>query len=208
VIAGIVILALATVGRSAENEAASPQPSAGSPGGKGTQKQTNKVDFLFVQSAEGVTFENGKTMTLVHVNPQTVCFADRPERIAGHMPTSRTVPMWGEGKDSFLANPPNATLSVMNGDSISNVVVELRNPRINGTDLTYDVRFLEGAAPAQSGACSLFIDIIGMPLTPFSYAGAARRAARRGYVYGGVYGPAVVPPPYRYGYPYPPPVAY
>jgi hypothetical protein len=33
--------------------------------------------------------------------------------------------------------------------------------------------------PPQSGACSLVIDIIGMPLTPVSYAGAARRAYRR-----------------------------
>jgi hypothetical protein len=69
----------------------------------------------------------------------------------------------------------------------------LRNPRISGDDLTYDVRLLQGTAPTQAGACSVFIDIIGMPLTPFSYAGATRRAYRRGYMYPGVYGPAFVP---------------
>ena len=111
--------------------------------------------------------------------------------------------MWGEGKDSFLANPPNAILSVMNWDSVSNVVVELRNPQTNGDDLTYQVRLLEGKPPTQGGPCSLFIDIIGMPLTPMSYAGAARRAARRQYFYGGAYGPALVSP-YGYGYGYPP----
>jgi hypothetical protein len=34
---------------------------------------------------------------------------------------------------------------------------------------------------AKGGACALFIDIIGMPRTPYSYAGAARRGFRRGF---------------------------
>ena len=98
-----------------------------------------------------------------------------------------------EGTDSFTADPPNATLSIFSGDKVSDVVMVLRNPRLSGEDLTYDIHSLEGTAPAQGGACSLFIDIIGMPLTPHSYAGAARRAYRRGYMYPGYYGPAMVP---------------
>jgi hypothetical protein len=163
--------------------------SAGEPSSNG---KTQKVEFLFVQNAADVSFANG-SMTLHGVNPTTVCFADRPERIAGHMPTSKVIPMWGEGKNSFTKDPPNATLSMFSGDTVSNVVLELRNPQLNGSDLTYDVRVLEGKPPTEGGACSLFIDIIGMPLTPRSYAGAARRAARWGYP--GVYGPAVVPVP-------------
>jgi hypothetical protein len=153
---------------------------------------TQKVEFLFVQNAKEVSFQNG-TMTLHGVNPMTVCFADRPERIAGHMPTTKIVPMWKEGSNSFTSDPPNATLSVFSSDKVSDVVMVLRNPRFNGEDLTYDIHSLEGTTPAQGGACSLFIDIIGMPLTPYSYAGAARRAARRGYMYPGYYGPAMVP---------------
>jgi hypothetical protein len=40
---------------------------------------------------------------------------------------------------------------------------------------------LEGAVAltARGGECALFIDIIGCPRTPFSYAGAARRFYRR-----------------------------
>ena len=159
---------------------------------------TQKVQFLFVQTAKDVSFQNG-TMVLRGVNPATVCFSDRPERIAGHMPTANIVPFWTEGKDSFMADPPNATLSVMNSDAVSNLVVVLRNPRLNGDELTYDIKTLEGTPPTQGGPCSLFIDIIGMPLTPVSYAGAARRAYRRGYGYGygypGVYGPRVVVAP-------------
>ena len=111
------------------------------------------------------------------------------------MPTANILPMWDEGKNSFTADPPNATLSVLKEGKESEVVMELRNPRLTGQDLTYDVKLLEGTPPAQGGPCSLFIDIIGMPLTPYSYAGAERRAIRRGYAYPGVYGPTVVAAP-------------
>lgn len=162
-------------------------------------KKAKNVDLLFVQNARGVSFKNG-TMTLRGVNPATIAFSDRPERFAGHMPTSRFVPMWNQGTNSFVKDPPNATLSVMRGDTVSDMVVEIQNPRLAGNNLTYDVKVLDGKIPSYSGPCSLFIDIIGMPLTPMSYAGAARRAYRRGAYYGGptfvdgapVYGPTVV----------------
>src|SRR5438094_7048374 len=161
--------------------AASPTPAPGaSPlitwtaGGK----QSNKVDVLFVQNAKKVTFKDGK-LVLQGVNPVTVCFTDRPARMAGHMQTSKLVPLWSQGKDSFLKDNPNATLSVFGGDNVSDLVMELSNPQLSGTDLTYDARILEGTPPANGGACALFIDIIGMPATPMSYAGAARRAWRR-----------------------------
>jgi hypothetical protein len=41
--------------------------------------------------------------------------------------------------------------------------------------------------------------IIGRPLTPFSYAGVARRTTRRAVMYGGAYGGAPMAP---YPYPY------
>jgi len=143
-----------------------------------TGKQSKNVDVLFVQNAKSVSFDQGK-LVLRGVNPVTVCFTDRPARMAGHMQTSRFVPLWSQGKDSFLKDNPNATLSIFSGDNVSDLVVELSNPQLSGNDLTYDVRLLEGAPPANGGACALFIDIIGMPATPMSYAGAARRAWRR-----------------------------
>ena len=143
-----------------------------------TGKQSGNVDVLFVQNAKDVTFKDGK-LVLQGVNPVTVCFTDRPARLAGHMQTSKFVPFWSKGKDSFLKDNPNATLSVFSGDNVSDLVVELSNPQLSGNDLTYDARILEGTPPTNGGACALFIDIIGMPATPFSYAGAARRAWRR-----------------------------
>jgi hypothetical protein len=51
---------------------------------------------------------------------------------------------------------------------------------------------------------------IGNPLTPLSYAGVARRTARRSYWYGGAAAPYYAPPypypaPYPYAAPYAPP---
>jgi len=143
-----------------------------------TGTQSKNVDVLFVQNAKNMSFSEGK-LVLRGVNPVTVCFTDRPARMAGHMQTSRFVPLWSQGKDSFLKDNPNATLSVFSGDNVADLVVELSNPQLAGDDLTYDARILEGTPPANGGACTLFIDVIGMLATPMSYAGAARRAYRR-----------------------------
>ena len=148
-----------------------PQP------GRAQQKE-QMVQMLFVQSSKDVTFDGGK-MTLKGVSPVTVMFSDRPQRIAGHMATDEMIPLWKEGRDSFLKDPPNATASIFTDGKLVEVVVVLQNPQLKGDDLTYDVRILEGKAPEKGGLCSLFIDIIGMPLTPMSYAGAARRCWRR-----------------------------
>jgi hypothetical protein len=40
---------------------------------------------------------------------------------------------------------------------------------------------LQGDMPSEGKDVSVFIDIIGRPLTPFSYAGVARRTYRRAY---------------------------
>jgi hypothetical protein len=137
-----------------------------------------KVTLLFVQNAQGVSRDDGR-MTLKGITPTTIFFSDRPQRIAGHMSTEEFVSLWSKGKDSFLADPPNATLSVFGEGKVSDVVVDLRNPRLTGQDFSYDVRVLDGTMPPQGGAGSLFREVIGMPLTPVSYAGAARRAYRR-----------------------------
>lgn len=140
------------------------------------------VQMLFVQSAESVEFGDGK-MTMKGVSPATVFFSDRPERIAGHMTTAEFIPFWSEGKDSFSHDPPNATLSIFGDGEPTNLVVEISKPALNGHELTYDIRILKGAPPTQGAECTLFIDIIGMPLTPFSYAGVARRGFRRAMIY-------------------------
>ena len=137
-----------------------------------------QADFLFVQTAKGMTFDKATNkLTLTGVSPVTVFFSDRPERIAGNMATSVFVPFWSKGKDSFLSDPPNADVSILEGDKLQQVVVVLQSPVLKGDALTYTVKVLEGSMPAKGAAVSVFIDVVGMPLTPVSYAGAARRRA-------------------------------
>ena len=154
-------------------------PQAEGPKATATAKQ---ADFLFVQNARAIHFADGR-LTLKGISPTTIMFSDRPERIAGHMDTTRFVPFWSQGKDSFLADPPNATLSIVKGQQVEDVVVVLRDPELKGQDLSYQVSILEGKMLTEGGPVSLFIDIIGMPLTPVSIAGADRRAFRRAFVY-------------------------
>jgi hypothetical protein len=138
------------------------------------------VDWLFVQNADAVTLEDG-VLTLKGISPVTLYFSDRPERITAHGSTSEFITYWGKGggKDGFAKNPPNATLSIVSKAAVDDIVVTLKNPRLNGDTLQYDVAVLDGDARVEGGPCSLFVDVIGMPLTPVSYAGVARRSVRR-----------------------------
>jgi len=144
------------------------------------QDNIEEVQLLFVQTSKDVVLEKGK-MTLKGISPMTIFFSDRPKRIAGHMATEDFVADWkeGKGKNSFVDNPPNATLSIFGKDEIVDIVIELKNPRLNGNDFIYDIGVLEEGHPITSGPCSLFIDPIGRPLSPISIAGVHRRHRRR-----------------------------
>jgi hypothetical protein len=144
-----------------------------------TLAQTKQADFLFVQNAASMSYADGR-LVLKGVSPVTVFFSDRPERIAGNMATKVFVPFWNDGKDSFAKDNPNANLSVLENDKFNvDIVVTLSKPVLKGDELSYDVKVLEGSMPASGGPASLFIDVIGMPMTPISYAGVARRTAYR-----------------------------
>ena len=142
----------------------------------------HQIEFLFVHSAESATLADG-VLRLGDVSPATIYFSDRPDRVAGHLTTEEFVGTWGEGEDSFASNPPNATLSILEGDEPQEIVVVLTEPRLEDGDLIYNVQILDGASAATGGGSSLFIDIIGRPLTPMSMAGVARRTTRRAIVF-------------------------
>ncbi|MGB3050817.1 MAG: hypothetical protein WBB42_07440 [Polyangiales bacterium] len=128
--------------------------------------QTSDPTYLFVQNAQSVESTPG-TLTLKGVSPTTLYFTDRPQRSAGHNRTTDFVADWGEGEDSFSADPPNATLSILEHDGeVTNVVVTISNPRLEGQNLTYDVKTLEGDLPKTGGAAALFIDVIVVRRAP------------------------------------------
>jgi hypothetical protein len=164
------------------------------------------VPSLFVMDARGASLQ-GQTLTLAGVSPTSIVFADRPVRAAGHLPTEALLEEWTTG--DFAKDAPNATVSVLSKDGAArDVVVELKSPHLDGVLLTFDVRVLEGDLAGADGPASVFVDIIGLPFTPLSFAGVARRTARRAYWYGAAAAPyyrpyGYYPPPYYPTYPYP-----
>ena len=131
-----------------------------------TTTSSGAPQLMFVQSAEDLTVDPAaSTIRLVKVNPQTVYFSDRPQRIAGHITMADYLKEWTAraGKDNFAVDPPNATLSVYEPGQADNtlVVVKITKPVVDGADLVYNYRIIDGTMPANGGATSLFIDWIG-----------------------------------------------
>jgi hypothetical protein len=174
------------------------------------------VPSLIVLNSRGANLQD-TTLTLTGVSSNAIIFADRPVRSAGHALTAHVLEDWGPD-ESFAKDPPNATISVFSKDAsaVHDAVVVLKSPKLDGDRLTFDVQVLEGDLASADGPASIFIDIIGLPFTPLSFAGAARRSARRGafyagaaaaagaYAYPGAYGSPYYRPPGCGYYPYPP----
>jgi hypothetical protein len=147
---------------------------------------------LIVMNARSATLQGDK-LTLNGVSTNSIMFADRPVRAAGHALTAHLLEEWS-GSESFSKDPPNATVSVLSkdGSSVQDAVVVLKAPKLEGEKLTFDVDVLEGNLANADGPASVFIDIIGLPFTPLSFGGAARRTAYQGAWYRG-YAAAAAP---------------
>ena len=124
-----------------------------------------KVELLFVQNSSGIEYDKAKgTLRMKNIGRSTLFFTDRPVRMAGHYHTrDEFLPLWSEGPDSFAKNPPNATLSMLEVGKadLQNAVINLKNPRMQGKDLIYDITIIEGTVPQSAGDAVLFIDILG-----------------------------------------------
>ena len=139
--------------------------SATFPGGAVAEEP--KPMLMFVQLADKVEVDTtAHTLRLVDIGEQTLYFADRPERIAGHIRMDAFLEEWTAkaGTDNFGADPPNATLSVYEPGKAENtlVVVEISDPKVDGLDLVYTYKVIDGTLPAGGEATSLFIDWIGV----------------------------------------------
>ena len=127
------------------------------------EKTLEDIEALFAQTAREMTHEGDK-VTFHGLAPATLFFADRPQRVVGHLTTQQFVDEWGKGENSFADDPPNAVISFVE----------------KGDQLTYTVDTLEGSLPARGELVSVFIDPFGRPLSPVSLAGMNRRSRRRG----------------------------
>ena len=125
----------------------------------GVVTPTGPVPSLFVVNSAGAKLEGGK-LTMTGVSANSIVFADRPVRAAGHVTTEQFIMQWDEGADNFIKDPPNATISVLGGDGskVEDAVVTLMSPKIEAGNLTFEVSVLEGSLSGSSGPAALFID--------------------------------------------------
>jgi hypothetical protein len=171
-----LMLAAAPLAALAEDAISAPgQKTIGQPQ---TPKKSAMIPSLAVINSRGATLQ-GSVLTLTDVGLNSIVFADRPYRAAGHVLTKDFLKEWDEGADSFAKDPPNATISVLSADggSVEDAVVVLKSPKLEGANLTFQVSVLEGNLSKADGPASLFIDWF-----------AARGYGGRGFVAGGYHG--------------------
>jgi hypothetical protein len=156
-----------------------------------SEEESHEPAYLLVQSSRAFSYD-GERLTVHGTSPTTIFFSDRPDRIAGHLSLEEAY-AWGQsGDNSFAENPPNAVLSLLAGGEMANVVVTLRDSFVDGDAISWEVDILEGDLPARGGPNTLFIDVLGNPLTPLSIAGMRRRTRRRSLAVGYAVGAATV----------------
>jgi len=129
------------------------------------QAKPEIVPSLIVMNARGASLQGGK-LTLTGVAPNSIVFADRPVRAAGHSLITDLLEEWSPSNDSdesFTRDPPNATVSVFStdGSKIRDAVVVLKTAKLEGDRLTFDVDVLEGELAGGDGPAALFIDRFG-----------------------------------------------
>jgi hypothetical protein len=146
------------------------------------------IPSLAVLNSRGASLD-GATLTMTGVSPNSIVFADRPVRAAGHVLTKDFLKEWDEGSDSFAKDPPNATISVLDADgaTVKDAVVVLKAPKLEGDKLTFQVSVLEGDLSKATGPASLFIDwfaargYVGRAFVGGGYRGAAWHGAWYGH---------------------------
>jgi hypothetical protein len=166
VVGAMLLLALVVTYVSfAQAPAAAPKSPA--PAAKPAAASAEAPSFMFVQTAEDLKVDSAaKTFRLVNVSQQTIYFSDRPYRMAGHLKMADYLKEWtsADGKDNLGAVNPNATISVYEPGQPDNsvAIVEISKPKVEGKDLVYCYKIIEGKLPGGGGATCLFIDRVGV----------------------------------------------
>ncbi len=159
----------------AQGTTTTPNPAATGAKTIGVPSTVKGAEALIVLNARGASL-SGRTLALEGTLPSAILFADRPARRAGHIATTEVVDLWTSG--SFAKDPPNATVSAFraDGSAVSDAVVVLKHPRLEGETLSFEVAVLEGDLGKADGPVSVFIDTIwfGIGSGGISYLGRNR----------------------------------
>lgn len=141
----------------------------------GTASETQTSNWLFSQTADAGSISPNSdgtwTLTLTDIDPVVLGFTDRPLREAQAGTVERLVEGWPV---MFADSNPNGVVVAHNASGETNsAVVELMDPRLNGSTMTYTVRVLTNeGGPAEPGVVydfeqvSVFIDDV--PVTSWA----------------------------------------
>jgi hypothetical protein len=111
------------------------------------------ANWLFSQTADGGSISpNGDdtwTLTLTDLDPVVLGFTDRPLREAQAGTVERLVDSWPVMFGD--SNPNGVVVAHHQSGATNSAVVELREPKLNGSTMTYTVRVLTNeGGPAES----------------------------------------------------------
>ncbi|EHK54299.1 hypothetical protein [Allomesorhizobium alhagi] len=141
------------------------------------------ADFLFVQTASAMTFDKPTSkLTLEGIGATTCSSRTAPSALLGTWIRRLSYRSGARARTAPFRSAERRLVAFLEADKLQQVVVVLEGPELNGNDLTHTVKVV-GEMPEKGSEVSVFIDIIGMPLTPLSYAGAARRGFRQAVLY-------------------------
>ncbi len=154
----------------------------------GATAKDTMIPSLAVINSRGATLQ-GAILTMTDVSPNSIVFADRPVRAAGHVLTRDFLKDWDEGSDSFAKDPPNATISVLGADgaSVNDAVVVLKSPKLDGDKLTFDVSVLEGDLSNATGPAALFVDWFAARGGDWGHVGGFGHVGYGGVYHGGAW---------------------
>jgi hypothetical protein len=123
--------------------------------------------WLFVQNSVSGSLSGTPGVLSLEGVDSTLAFADRPVRTVETLSVAEFVGLFSR---AFASSPPNGVLEFRQNGQWVSYALELANPRLSGTTLTYDVRPLQeiprhvsgprqlASGPANFGAAALFID--------------------------------------------------
>lgn len=120
----------------------------------------DRVEWLFVHATNGTEVLDGNTLR-IPVEREIFAFTDRPVRDHRYLNAHEFVSLWGEGEDSFAADPPNAVLTWLEDGRPREVEVELLGAEVvsHGRAIQYEIAIEEADVLAEVGPdAALYID--------------------------------------------------
>ena len=136
-------------------------------GGDAKTDATTKESWLFSLQSDGTTgFDQSSSVLSVPVG-NLVGFTDRPNRVTRALTPTEFAALWtASGKDSFSADPPNASLTYWDSDgtdAVAHTVIAEITGNVSSTEnvlsMTLQILSPSGAVvPTKLYRASVFID--------------------------------------------------